>query len=577
MRPPMRPLPIAAAVFAVVLVVGLGLRSILHDAPTGGVGANASEVAGASPQYLGGVPQGHVYTGCADEPNDVNPYTSNGTVSKRLVLAYTHEGLLDVDPATGALRPALAESFEVAVDGRSCLFTLRQGARFADGAPVTMADVLFGYELHQAQHLTMGFVADAYARVERVEVVDERRLRVHYRGTHYAATRIVGEVWLVGQKQFFVERVRSMLDAGEAMPDVGSARFASLLHRIDHECGPGTGPYELRNPPGGRGDWRTRQDLLLVRNEHCWRRIAAPGTWNFAGVRTLWRDGAGGQNALLLGEVDWYSGGNGEALQAQYPNLQRDYQRLVYDYDSLGVFRCIWNCERPPFDDVRVRKAVGMLFDRSEFARMLGSGAKPATAHCKPGRPEYPDLLPLPFDPTAARRLLREAGFDPATGTPLRMVLVAMEGTEAHRRMVESFTASAKTAGIELEIRGRDLPGFVAEKKKREWHGLLVQQSFRPWGDPFDLLHGDGRDNEGHWRHPEADRLASSAREELDAGKRAELWRQLHRLVHEEQPVALLAHPMASILLAKRVRGLEPGPAGLIPERAWVAPADQRR
>lgn len=574
----MRPLSIAAALFAVVLVVGLGLRSVLNQ-PSGGTASEAGADASAelAPRYLGGVPQGHVYTGFADEPSDVNPYTSNGISSKRLVIAYTHEGLLDIDPTSGALRPALAESYEVAADGRSCLFTLRDGVRFADGAPLTMEDVLFGYELHQAKHLTMGFTADAYARVERVEVVDPRRLRVHFRGVHYAATRIVGEAWLVGQKRFFVERVRSMLAPGEAMPEVGSAQFATLLHRIDHECGPGTGPYELRNPPGGQGDWRQRQDLLLVRNEHCWRRQVAPGTWNFAGVRQLWRDGAGGQNALLLGEIDWYPGGNGEALQAQYPNLQRDYQRLVYDYDSLGVFRCVWNCERPPFDDLRVRKAVGMLFDRTEIARILGSGAKPAVAHAKPGRPEYPDLLPLPFDPAAARRLLREAGFDPAAGKPLHMVLIAMEGSEAHRRMVESFTAAAATAGIELEIRGREQAGFILEKKKREWHGLLVQQGFRPWGDPYDFLHGDGRDNEGRWRHPEADRLASAARAELDAGKRAELWRQLHALVHEQQPVALLAHPVVSVLLAKRVRALEPGPAGLIPERAWVAPADQRR
>jgi dipeptide transport system substrate-binding protein len=574
----MRPLPIAAALFAVVLVVGIGLRSVLHDAPSAGPGPATEEPAGdVGPRYLGGVPQGHVYTGFADEPNDVNPYTSNGPVSKRLVIAYTHDSLLDIDPVSGALRPALAESHEVAADGGSCVFTLREGVRFADGSALAMEDVLFGYELYQAKHLTMGFVADAYARVERVEVVDPRRLRVHFRGVHYAATRIVGEAWSVGQKRFFVERVRTMLEPGEAMAEIGSARFASLLHRIDHECGPGTGPYELRNPPGGSGAWRRRQDLLLVRNEHCWRRQVAPGTWNFAGVRQLWRDGAGGQNALLLGEIDWYLGGNGEALQAQYPNLERDYQRLVYDYDSLGVFRCVWNCERPPFDDLRVRKAVGMLFDRTEIARILGSGAKPAVAHAKPGRPEYPDLLPLPFDPAAARRLLREAGFDPAAGKPLHMVLIAMEGSEAHRRMVESFTAAAETAGIELEIRGREMAGFVAEKKKREWHGLLVQQTFRPWGDPYDFLHGDGRDNEGRWRHPEADRLASAARAELDASKRAQLWRQLHTLVHEQQPVALLAHPMASILLAKRVRALEPGPAGLIPERAWVAPADQRR
>ena len=53
---------------------------------------------------------------------------------------------------------------------------------------------------------------------------------------------------------------------------------------------PGTGPYMLSNPPGGPSTWRRRQDLLLVRNPHSWRREAEPGCWNFDGIRTLFRD-----------------------------------------------------------------------------------------------------------------------------------------------------------------------------------------------------------------------------------------------------------------------------------------------
>ena len=573
----MRPLPIVFAVLVAVLALGLGLRVMLRT-PTGGVpSSSAAQQNGVSvPAYLGGVPQGHVYTGCAEEPDDVNPFTSHSIVGKRLVLAYTHDALLDIDPASGALRPALAEAYEVAADGGSCLFTVRAGATFADGTPVTMADVLFGWELHRAG-CTLGFVADAFARVGAVEVVDERRFRVVYKGVHYAATRAVGEAWLVGQKRFFVERVRGQLAVDEAMPEVADPRFHTLLRQIDFECGPGTGPYTLHNPPGGAGHWRRRQDVLLVRNEHCWRRTVTPGTWNFAGVRQLWRDPTGAVNALLLGEVDWYAGQNLDTLLQQHPQLATDYQQLRYDYDSLGVYRCVWNCTLAPFDDVRVRRAVGMLFDRVQFAVMLGEGSRPAVAHAKPGRAEYPDVAPLPFDPTAARRLLREAGFDPANGKPLRMVLLALQGSEALRRVVESFTAAAHSAGIELEIRGRDLVGYVAEKKKRQWHGLLVLQSFRPWGDPFDYLHSAGSDNEGQWANGEADRLAVAARAELDGPRRARLWRELHTLVHQEQPVALLAHPIASVLLSRRVHALVPGPAGLVPERAWVAPEQQRR
>lgn len=573
----MRPLPIAFVVLLLALVVGLGLRAVLQT-PTGGLPKPVSIGGAASPRELGGLPQGHVYTGCSEEPDDVNPFTANSNAARRMVLAYTHEALLDLDPRTGGLRPALAETYEPAADGRSCVFTLRSGVCFADGAPVTMDDVLFGYELHQAGKLSLGFVGSAFARVERVEVLDERRFRVHFRGLHYASVRIVGEVWVVAQKRFFVDAVRRQLDPGEAMPELASERFAQLLGRVDRECGPGTGPYVLHNPPDGSGTWRVRQDVLLTRNGHCWRRTVAPGCWNFAGIRALWRDPAAATNSLLLRELDWLPVSDPEALLAQNPQLAADYQPMTVDYDSLGVFRCVWNCELPPFDDVRVRRAVGMLFDREHIAKILGPGARPAVAHAKPGRAEYPALLPLAFDVAAARRLLREAGYDPAAGKPLRMVLVALQGTEALRRMVESFAAAAKSAGVELDLRARgDMPGFVAEKRLRQWHGVLAYQSFRPWGDPYDLLASDGSDNESGWKNEAADGLARAARLELDGAKRAQLWRELHTLVHEQQPMALLAHPVASILLAKRVRGVEPGPCGLIPDRGWVALEQQRQ
>ena len=57
--------------------------------------------------------------------------------------------------------------------------------RFSDGTPLTLDDVLFGWELASAAHLRLGFVHSAFERVERVERLDDRRLRVHFRDRHY--------------------------------------------------------------------------------------------------------------------------------------------------------------------------------------------------------------------------------------------------------------------------------------------------------------------------------------------------------------------------------------------------------
>jgi hypothetical protein len=51
----------------------------------------------------------------------------------------------------------------------------------------------------------------------------------------------------------------------------------------------------------------------------------------------------------------------------------------------------------------------------------------------------------------------------------------------------------------------------------------------------------------------------------------------MHTIVYREQPATLLAHPLATILLDKRIQGATTGRSGLVLERAFVAPEKQRR
>ena len=80
----MRALPLLAVLIA-ALGLGLGLRVMLR-APTSAAGPVTASAPPGS-----GAPQGHVYTGLAEEPSDVNPFTTSDVVARRLVLAYTHE------------------------------------------------------------------------------------------------------------------------------------------------------------------------------------------------------------------------------------------------------------------------------------------------------------------------------------------------------------------------------------------------------------------------------------------------------------------------------------------------------
>ncbi len=76
-----------------------------------------------------------------------DPDTFNSIVSESQndVLGYLYEGLLDQNGETGELEPGLAESWEIADDNLSIVFTLRDGLKWSDGAPLTVDDILFTY------------------------------------------------------------------------------------------------------------------------------------------------------------------------------------------------------------------------------------------------------------------------------------------------------------------------------------------------------------------------------------------------------------------------------------------------
>ena len=576
----MRSAPILLVVLLCAVGVGLGLRVMLR-APTRSHGAGGGPIAGSAgawPDTIAGVPQGGIYTGIAEEPGNVNPFTCAGNVARRYVLGFTHDCLLDSDPTTGELRGALASAFETAADGSSCVFTLRDGVQFADGSPLTMRDVLFGWELAVAGHLSFGFAGDAFARVASVTQLDDRRFRVVFRQRHFAAVQAVGESWLVGQRQFFVDRVAAKARiAGTEPPEVASPRFAELLAQIERECGPGTGPYVLTNPPEGPSMWRMRKDLTLVRNERSWRRANEPGTWNFAGSRLLFRDPSAVLGVLKNREVDWFSSPDVGALVRDDASLLTDYRELAYDYRTLGVFLIKWNCRRTPLDLPEVRRALAKLFDMTAIQKSFGSNCTTAKAFAKPDSADYPGEVETPaFDPSQARRELREAGFDPERGNPLRLSILAPLGLPAMRATLELFVDAAKQAGVEVRFRMPEWGTYLDEKVGGEWDGLFVQQSFRPWADPYEFVHSGGMDNDGGWSHPGADRLAEDIRTEPDRQRRVELLRELHLLVHREQPVAFLVHPRVTMLLGVDVKGAVPGPLGLTLERAFFA-ADSRR
>jgi ABC-type transport system substrate-binding protein len=307
-------------------------------------------------------PQGDWLVGAFPEPRDLNPFTTSDATVRRWVLRFTHDTLRELEPRTGAVRPALATAIDV--DGSEWRIRLRADARFADGTPVSADDVAFSHRCAKHAALPAGAMRAAAMLVGELQVVGPHELRARAVAPHWAAVDQFACGLGVFSKRHVLERLAAI--AGAASVE-GSAEFATALARLD-DPGPGSGPYTLRRDQSGALVWARGQQLDLVQNPHSWRRRVLFEAWNLAGMRLRFAPDVATRLAMLRrGELDWLADGDLRALAAE-PEFAARFRLATYDYVALGHFMVVWNCRRAPVDDPRVRVALARLLPGSSPA-----------------------------------------------------------------------------------------------------------------------------------------------------------------------------------------------------------------
>jgi oligopeptide transport system substrate-binding protein len=160
----------------------------------------------------------------------------------------------------------------------------------------------------------------------------------------------------------------------------------------------------------------------------------------------------------LTGQVDW--------LPKTYPEdlAPRLMQRAdFYAVPGLVVYFYRLNCQRPPFNDRRVRKAINLAIDRRVITRdVLGRGELPAYHFVPPGMPGYQrPKTGIAFDVPKARMLLAAAGYPGGKDFP--EVGILYNTFEQHKKIAEVI---ADQLGRHLNIR--------VEAYNQEWQSYLA-------------------------------------------------------------------------------------------------------
>jgi peptide/nickel transport system substrate-binding protein len=531
------------------------------------------------------LPQGDFYVSAVVEPKDLNPLTSRDAWALSFVIGYTHDCLMQLSSATGALEPALASLVEPSKDQLTFLFALREGLKFSDGSPVTLADVAFTYEVGRVKDVALGSIADSIRALQSFEVLGDRRFRISLKRRHFTGLAGFATDYRVVKRQWFLDRIAE-LAAAEGLPgEVGleHPEFGRLLGLVQLP-GPGTGPYQMAVDGDGQVVWERGRELWLVQNLQSWRRVVQPRAWNLAGMRLRVIGSTQAVYTELRKErIDWHMPMDMDALLEQDPDLLKKYRRFDYDTPAAGQFFVLWNHARQPLADVRVRRALTMLFDRERIAEELfGGSARVANCWFQPNSADYsPDLPAIGFDPVAARALLAEAGYGAGLQHgPLQLEIVAAT-EERYRRILEMAQSAFENAGVVLQAQ---LMGNTAAKKRRaagEFDGYMMYWRHSLTGvDPFEFFHSNPQNQAGghnlmRYRNVTVDTLLAQARAEVETEARRAIYHRFNHLIHQDQAITFFVHPRNTLLLHQRFQAAAPGWRGITPEMFWVAPKDQ--
>jgi len=214
---------------------------------------------------------------------------------------------------------------------------------------------------------------------------------------------------------------------------------------------------------------------------------------------------------------------------------------------------------RPPFDDVRVRRAFVMAVNiKAMVDVVMGEYAFPATGGFVPqGMPGYSADIGLPYDPEHARQLLAEAGYPDGHGFPTVEWMIGYGHTQIVKHLQNQWHEN-------LNI---DIPAEAMLKEKKHYARLsknpphmYIMGWVADYPDPDNFLRVSCVSSLEQWQNQAFNSLLEEARQVRDQNQRMKLYQQADKLLVEDAPIFSLFYPWFHFLVKPWVTGYPTSP-----------------
>jgi peptide/nickel transport system substrate-binding protein len=472
--------------------------------------------AATGPPKRGGILRVRGYDPPHFDPHLTLNVRTNATLSFAYSTLVRYQVGADVRPGTFTIEPHLAERWEQP-DDTTYIFHLRQGVTWHNKPPLhgrelVADDVKFTYDRFRAEPTNpLRFTLEA---VDRIEVVDR-----------YTVQFLLKEpfVWFVN---VLANPYSTWIIAPEVVQQFGDLKKPESVI--------GTGPFILERYEPNVKTVFTRNPAYFLKDQPYvdgveWLVLEDPST-GLAMYRT--------------GQIDCGPAAQWSVRQQDLDTLKQSHPHLVYqDYLSTVTNAVLYlRNDRPPFTDVRVRRALSLAIDRQGIIEAVYLRGEPTPAIAR-GATQW--SLPIDqlgegakyyqYDPKEARRLLAEAGV--AQGWKTSIATTNGYGPDL-LDAVQLVQHSLKEVGIEAEMKLQEYGAYMATTYLGKYEAMAMGPVGNTW-DPDTVLYGmyapDQPRNSGHVNDPMLTAMLKAQRRMRDLEARKQLIVDIQRYVAAQQ------------------------------------------
>ncbi|UOM34459.1 ABC transporter substrate-binding protein [Acuticoccus sp. I52.16.1] len=483
-------------------------------------------------------PPGVLVVGQVAEPKSLDPAAVTAVNDFR-ILVNVYDGLVRFADGTLDVEPALAESYEVSDDGLTYTFELREGVEFHDGTPFDADAVVFNFERmldeNHPFHDTGPFpLAFFFSSVDTVEAVHPSTVKFTLKEPY--APFLSNLAYPTG------------LIVSPAAVEENGADFGRNPV--------GTGAFEF-------AEWQSNSRVVVEKNADWWGGEPKLEAIVFRPIT----DGNTRLAEMMSGGIDVMVETPPDAL-ARFEN---DPNVKVYEQAGPHLWFLILNTKEGPFADKKVRQAVNYAIDKGALVDSILQGTAEVAAGPTPPAFAWAyneSLEPYPYDPDKAKALLEEAGYDGAELT--FYVTEGGSGMLDPVAMGTAIQADLEAVGMPTKIEtyewntflGNVNPGLEGKADMAEMAWMTNDPDTLPFlALRTDAMPDKGGFNSGYYSNPQVDTLLEEARTATDQAKRADLYKQMQEIVHDDAPWAFIANWKQNAVTSARVEGFELQPS----------------